>query len=90
MKRLVMIALAVGVAAPAVAQQANVQKAVDCQTLNQQFGDSIKSAEAEDAAKTAASELAQQGLQACMGHDYDAGMDQLRQALQQIGLEPVV
>lgn len=90
MKRLVMIALAAGVAAPALAQEVDVRKAVNCQSLNQQFSDSVKTAEAEDAAKTAANELAQQGLQACMEHDYDAGMDQFRQALQQIGLEPVV
>jgi hypothetical protein len=31
---------------------------------------------------------AKQGDQACNQHNYDAGMDQLRQALQQVGLKP--
>ena len=59
-----------------------------CQTLAQQFGDSIKTAKAEDAVKKTATDHAKQGDQACNQHDYDAGMDQLRQALQQVGLKP--
>jgi hypothetical protein len=81
--------LAGALAGAALAQEANIQKAVHCETLAQQFGDSIKGAKADDATKTSATDLAKQGAQACNGHDYDAGMDQLRQALQQVGLKPV-
>jgi hypothetical protein len=81
---------AAGLSAAALAQEVDIRKAVDCTTLSQQFGDSLKTAKADDAAKKAATDLAKQGDQACMAHDYDAGMDQLRQALQQIGLKPIV
>jgi hypothetical protein len=90
MMRLGVVALAVaGVSAAALAQEVDIQKAVDCTTLSQQFGDSVKAAKADDAAKKTATELAKQGDQACMAHDYDAGLDQLRQALQQVSLKPV-
>jgi hypothetical protein len=59
-------------------------------TLSQQFTDSVKTAKAEDDAKKAATDLVKQGDKACMAHDEDAGMDQLRQGLQQIGLKPIV
>ena len=49
---------------------------------------SIKAAKADDATKTTATDLAKQGAQACNGHDYDAGMDQIHPALTQIGLQP--
>jgi hypothetical protein len=89
MRRLWIIVLAVaGFGAAAPAQEVDVGKAVNCQALAQQFGDSIKTAKAEDAAKTSATGLAKQGDQACNQHQYDAGMDQLRQALQQVGLQP--
>jgi hypothetical protein len=81
---------AAGFGAAALAQEVDIQKAVHCATLSQQFGDSVKTAKAEDGVKKAATDLAKQGDQACMAHDYDAGMDQLRQALQQIGLKPIV
>ena len=76
--------------AAALAQEVDIPKAVDCITLSQQFTDSVKTAKAEDNVKKAATDLVKQGDQACMAHDYDAGMDQLRKALQQIGLKPIV
>jgi hypothetical protein len=91
MRLLGVVVLAVaGLGAAALAQEVDIRKAVDCTTLSQQFGDSLKTAKADDAVKKAATDLAKQGDQACMAHDYDAGMDQLRQALQQIGLKPIV
>jgi hypothetical protein len=91
MKPLAIVVLAVAsLSVTALAQEVDVQKAVHCVTLSQQFGDSVKTAKAEDDVKTAATDLAKQGDQACMAHDYDAGMDQLRKALQQIGLKPIV
>ncbi|MGH6943062.1 MAG: hypothetical protein ACREH6_02425 [Geminicoccaceae bacterium] len=90
MKRAMLIAFAVGLAAPALAQEVDVRKAVSCQTLAQQFGDSIKAAKADDAAKKSATDLAKQGDQACNAHNYDAGMDQIRQAMQQVGLKPIL
>jgi hypothetical protein len=88
MKRALVFAVVAGAAASALAQEVDTQKAVHCQTLAQQFGDSLKAAKADDATKKAATDLAKQGDQACNGHDYDAGMDQIRQALQQVGLKP--
>jgi hypothetical protein len=83
----VLVAAGLGaIVAPAAAQEVDVKKAVDCQALAQQFGDSIKTAKADDATKKTATDLAKQGDQACNGHDYDAGLDQLRQAIQQVGL----
>jgi hypothetical protein len=92
MKRVFGVLFAAGMAAavamPALAQEVDILKAVHCETLAQQFGDSIKAAKAEDGVKKTATDLAKQGGQACNGQDYDAGMDQLRQALQQVGLKP--
>ena len=85
----VFVVAVAGFAAAALAQQADIQKGVSCATLSQQFGDSVKGAKVEDAVKQQASDLAKQGDQACMAHDYDAGLDQLRQAIQQIGLKPI-
>jgi Tfp pilus assembly protein PilV len=91
MRRMAIIVLAVaGLSGAALAQEVDIQKAVHCATLSQQFTDSVKTAKAEDAAKKAAADLVKEGDQACMAHDYDAGLDQLRQALQQIGLKPSV
>jgi ABC-type sugar transport system substrate-binding protein len=91
MRRLAIVVLAAaGMSAAALAQEVDVQKAVHCATLSQQFTDSVKTAKAEDDVKKAAADLVKQGDQACMAHDYDAGLDQLRQALQQIGLKPIV
>jgi hypothetical protein len=89
MKRLVLIVIAAAAAIPALAQDVDVQKAVSCQTLSQQFGDSVKTAEAEEQALTQASDLAKQGSKACTSKDYDAGMEQIRQAMQQIGVKPI-
>jgi hypothetical protein len=90
MRSLGVIVLAVaGFGVAALAQEVDIKKAVDCTTVSQQFGDAVKTAKADDAAKTAATDLAKQGDQACMAHDYDAGLDQLRQAVQQIGLKPI-
>jgi hypothetical protein len=83
------IALAAGFSTAALAQEVDIQKAVSCATLSQQFTDSVKAAKAEDAVKKAATDQLKQGDQECMAHNYDAGLDQLRQALQQIGLKPV-
>jgi hypothetical protein len=91
MKCVLYVLLAAGLGAavvPAAAQEVDLKKAVDCQTLAQQFGDSLKAAKAEDDAKKAATGLAKQGDQACNGHNYDAGMDQIRQAMQQVGMKP--
>jgi hypothetical protein len=91
MRSLWVVALAAaGLSTAALAQEIDVQKAVHCATLSQQFGDSVKTAKAEDDVKKAATDLVKQGDQACMAHQYDAGMDQLRKALQQIGLKPIV
>ena len=91
MRRLGVFVVAVaGFGAAALAQEVDIQKAVHCMTLSQQFGDSVKTAKAEDDAKKAATDLVKQGDQACMARDYDAGMEQMRKALQQIGLKPVV
>jgi ABC-type sugar transport system substrate-binding protein len=89
MRTVAMIALAAGLSTAALAQEVDIQKAVSCTTLSQQFTDSLKAAKADDAAKKAAADQAKQGDQDCMAHEYDTGMDQLRQALQQIGLQPV-
>ncbi len=92
MKGIVYALGAVGLAAiavPAAAQEVDIHKAVDCQTLAQQFGDSLKAAKADDDAKKAATALEKQGDQACNGHNYDAGMDQIRQAMAQVGMKPV-
>ena len=90
MRWALVLALAAGAAAPALGQEVDIEKAVHCQTLTQQFGDSLKTAKADDATKKSAADLAKKGDQACNGHDYDAGMDQIRQALQQVGLKPVL
>jgi hypothetical protein len=74
--------------APASAQEVEIAKAIACQALAQQFGDSIKAAKADDETKKSASALARQGDQACNGRNYDSGIDQLRQALQQVSLKP--
>ena len=89
MKRVWVIVLAACFSTAALAQEADIQKGVACATLSQQFGDSVKAAKAEDDVKKTATDLAKQGDQDCMAHDYDAGLDQLRQALQQIGLKPI-
>jgi hypothetical protein len=79
-----------GPGAAARAQEADINKAVGCMTLSQQCGHSVKTAKVEDGVKKAATDLLKQGDKACMAHDYDAGMDQMRKALQQIGLKPAV
>jgi hypothetical protein len=89
MRRLVLIAIAAAAATPALAQDVDVRKAVSCQTLSQQFGDALKTAEGEEQALTRASDLAKQGSKACTSQDYDAGMQQIRQAMQEIGVKPI-
>jgi hypothetical protein len=91
MRRVAIVALAAaGLGTAALAQEVDIKKAVHCATLSQQFTDSLKTAKAEDNVKKAAADLVKQGDQACMAKDYDAGLDRLRQALQQIGLKPSV
>ena len=90
MRRIVRMMLTVGIVAasgPLLAQELDVKKAVACQALAQQFGDSIKTAKADDATKKTATDLAKEGDQACNGREYDSGMAQLREALQQVGLK---
>jgi hypothetical protein len=84
----VFVPAAAGLGAAALAQEVDINKAVDCMTLSQQFGDSVKTAKVEDGVRKAATDLLKQGDKACMADDYDAGMDQMRKALQQIGLKP--
>jgi hypothetical protein len=86
-------------AAPASAagRPVDVAKAVDCATLSQQFGDTLTALTGptaktplDEAVKTTSSEQAGAGRKACMAHDYDAGMDQLRQAIGTLGKKPIV
>jgi hypothetical protein len=86
----VVVLAAAGLSMTALAQEVDLKKAVQCVTLSQQFTDSVKTAKVEDDVKKAATDLVKQGDQACMAHEYDAGMDQLRKGLQQIGLKPIV
>ena len=84
-----------GAAAP-VEKPADIAKAVSCATLAQQFGDMLTALKAPTAKQKldenvskAASSQAGAGRTACMAHDYDAGLDQLRQALAQLGAKAV-
>jgi hypothetical protein len=80
-----------------VGRPIDLAKAVDCATLSQQFGDTLTALTAptaktplDEAAKTASLDQAGAGRKACMAHDYDAGMDQLRQAIGTLGKRPIV
>jgi hypothetical protein len=79
------------------ARPADIAKAVDCATLAQQFGDTLTALTAPTAAKpldegvkNSASDQAASGRKSCMAHDYDAGLDQLRQAIAQLGKQPIL
>ncbi|WP_114394805.1 hypothetical protein [Oleisolibacter albus] len=80
-------------AAPALAQQpaakADIPKAVACQTLVAQFNDAIGPSKAADDAKKAARDLLAAGNKACNEKNYDAGIEQVRQALTTIAVKPV-
>lgn len=83
-------------AAPA-ALAPDVTKAVQCATLSQQFGDTLTALTAPTAktpldenVKKTSSEQAGAGRTACMAKDYEAGMEQLRQALATLGKKPVL
>ena len=84
-------------AAAAPTKAVDIAKAVDCATLSQQFGDTLTALTGptaktplDETVKTTSSDQAGAGRKACMAHDYDAGLDQLREALQEIGLKPSV
>jgi hypothetical protein len=74
----------------------DIGKAVSCATLSQQFGDTLVALTAPTAKQKldenvgkAASGQAGAGRSACMAHDYDAGLDQLRQAIAQLGTKAI-
>lgn len=79
------------------ARPADVKKAVACATLSQQFGDTLTALtlptaqkKLDESVKTQASGQAGAGREACMAHDYEAGMDQLRQAIGTLGKQPIL
>jgi uncharacterized protein (DUF1501 family) len=89
-------ALAQEAAAPAPGRPDIVQ-AVRCATLSQQFGDTLTAltaptakAKLDDTVKATASEQAAAGRKACMAHDHEAGLEQLRQGIATLGKKPVV
>ena len=47
----VFVLAAAGLGAAALAHEVHINKAVDCMTLSQQFGDSVKTAKVEDGVK---------------------------------------
>jgi hypothetical protein len=84
-------------AAAAAAKPADIAKAVDCATLSQQFGDTLTAltgptakTKLDEGVKNTSSEQAGAGRKACMAHDYEAGMEQLRQAITTLGKSPIV
>lgn len=89
MTRDVALVLMLLAAPAALAQEADVAKAVQCQTLNQQFGDSLAAAKVDDAVKKAAAEQRAAGVKACIDKSYDQGIEEIRAALVQIGKTPI-
>jgi hypothetical protein len=86
----------VNLADPAAEKPTDIGKAVSCATLSQQFGDTLVALIAPTAKQKldenvgkAASGQAGAGRSACMAHDYDAGLDQLRQAIAQLGTKAI-
>jgi hypothetical protein len=86
----------VDLADPAADKPVGIAKAVSCATLSQQFGDTLVALTAPTAKQKldenvgkAASGQAGAGRSACMAHDYDAGLDQLRQAIAQLGAKAI-
>ena len=84
-------------AAEAAGKPVDIAKAVDCATLSQQFGDTLTvltgptaKTKLDEGVKNTSSEQAGTGRKACMAHDYEAGMDQLRQAITTLGKKPIV
>lgn len=84
-------------ATAATALPADISQAVACATLSQQFGDSLTALTAptaktplDEKVKTASSEQAGAGRKACMAHNYEAGLQGLRQALETLGKKPIV
>ena len=89
-------ALAQEAAAPAPGRPDIVQ-AVRCATLSQQFGDTLTAltgptakTKLDEGVKNTSSEQAGAGRKACMTHEYEAGMEQLRQAITTLGKKPIV
>lgn len=69
----------------------DIAKAVDCATLSQQYGDILTNTKDMAAdLKKSSGEVAGAGRTACMGRQYDAGMEQIRQAIGQVGKKPAV
>jgi hypothetical protein len=79
------------------AKAVDVAKAVDCARLSQQFGDTLTALTAptaktplDETVKATSTEQAGAGRKSCMAHDYDVGMDSLRQAITTPGKQPIV
>lgn len=89
------LALAAGAASAQEPAPANapvdIAKAVDCATLSQQYGDILTNTKDMAAdLKKSSGEVAGAGRTACMGKSYDAGMQQIREAIGQVGKKPAV
>ena len=80
--------MAAAAASSTLAQEVDIQKAVNCQTLAQQFGDSIKTAKADDAARLRRPIRPNRVIRPATSTTTTPAWDQLRQALQQVGLKP--
>jgi hypothetical protein len=79
------------------AKAVDIAKAVDCATLSQQFGDTLTALTAptaktplDETVKSTSSEQAGAGRKACMAHEYEVGMDSLREAITTLGKKPIV
>src|SRR4051794_22748904 len=69
--------------------KANIASAVACQVLISQFDDSVAAAKVEDAVKASARPLRGDGNKACIGWNYEAGIGNVRVAIETIGRKPV-
>ncbi|QJE71706.1 hypothetical protein HHL28_10650 [Aerophototrophica crusticola] len=69
---------------------ADIKKAVTCQSLVTQFDDRLTASKAADDVKAKARDLRAAGNKACNAKDYDAGMEQVRQALNTIEVKPML
>jgi hypothetical protein len=79
---------------PAFAQapdppKANIASAVTCQVLISQFDDSVAAAKVEDAVKASARTLRGDANKSCNAWDYEAGIGNVRVAIETIGRKPV-
>ena len=83
--------------AEAQRQPADIAKAVDCATLSQQFGDTLTALTAptaktplDETVKKTSSDQAGAARTACMAHDYETGLNGLREAIGTLGKKPIV